>query len=91
MRTYYIKDTKKGMVGKVEIDGSVINVTTIRTVLKPWVKVVLAFLAGLLVGALVYLVASSVASSEAWYQECDQALGYTTDYYTCRLYHIRNK
>lgn len=91
MRTYYIKDTKKGMLGKVEIDGSVIKLTPIKTVLRPWVKVVLAFLAGLLVGALTYCVAHSISTSEAWYQECDQALGYTTDYYTCRLYHIRNK
>lgn len=90
MRTYYIKD-KKGMVGKLEVDGSVIKITPIKTVLRPWVKIALAFLAGLVVGAMIYLVASSVANSEAWYQECDQALGYTTDYYTCRLYHIRNK
>ena len=24
-----------------------------------------------------------------WYKECDSAYGYTTDYYTCRNYHIK--
>ena len=29
-------------------------------------------------------------SWDEYYRVCDEAYGYTTDYYTCRQYHIHN-
>lgn len=57
-----------------------------RRRLKGWVKVTLAFIAGVL---FTLAVQAWSERSERWYQECDAYYGYTTDYYTCRLYHIR--
>lgn len=57
-----------------------------RRRLKGWVKIALAFIAGVL---FTLAVQAQSERSERWYQECDAHYGYTTDYYTCRLYHIR--
>ena len=54
--------------------------------LKGWVKITLAFIAGVV---FTLAIQAWCERSEQWYEECDNYYGYTTDYYTCRLYHIR--
>ena len=58
--------------------------------LKTWVKVTLSVLAIAAASVACVLAVKAWANNRHyWYQECDQAYGYTTDYYTCRNYHIR--
>lgn len=88
MATYYVKDSKGSMIGKVEVDGHECKVYSIHKhyrLKSGWI-----FLLGLLAGALLFVGFRALNESyEHWYSECDEAYGYTTNYYTCRLYHIR--
>ena len=56
----------------------------IKRRLKGWVKVALAFIAGVL---FTIAVQSLSERSERWYQDCDNHYGYVTSYYTCGSYH----
>lgn len=90
MTTYYIKNKKGERIGKVTVEGSEVTVATIKRVLKPWVKTAATIVVTVLVTlACVWLWNWMSERSERWYQECDAYYGYTTDYYTCHLYHIR--
>ena len=63
-----------------------------RLKLRPWVKMTLAFIAGVIFTLAVSTIASDLRErSDQWFEECDAHYGYTTDYYTCRLYHIRGE
>ncbi len=61
-----------------------------RLVLKGWVKMTLTFVAGVIFTLTVSAIATDLRErSDRWFEECDSYYGYTTDYYTCRQYHIR--
>ena len=93
MRTLYLRNAKGNMIGKVEVDltNNSVKVTEIRKVtkLKPLAWFLLGAASVLAIAGLVLGMAKMSERSERWYQECDAHYGYTTDYYTCRLYHIR--
>ena len=91
MTTYYLRDHKERMIGKVEVNGSQVKLTTIKrtTKLKPLAWFLLGAASVLAIAGLAFGMAKMSERSERWYQECDAHYGYTTDYYTCRLYHIR--
>lgn len=90
MTTYYIKNKKGERIGKVTVEGSEVTVVTIKRVIKPWVKTAATILVTALVTlACVWMWNWMSERSERWYQECDAHYGYTTDYYTCRQYHIK--
>lgn len=87
MATYYVKDSKGSMIGKVEVDGHECKVHSIHKhyrLKREWI-----FVLGLLGGVLLAVGLRVVSDMSArWYAECDTAYGYTTDYYACRQYHI---
>lgn len=91
MTTYYVRDHKERMIGKVEVDGSKVTVHSIKRIrrLKPLAWFLLGAVSVLAIAGLALGIAKASERSERWYQECDAHYGYTTDYYTCRLYHIR--
>lgn len=93
MRTLYLRNEKGNMIGKVEVDltSNSVKVTEIRKVtkLKPLAWFLLGAASVLAIAGLALGIAKASERSERWYQECDAHYGYTTDYYTCRLYHIR--
>jgi len=93
MRTLYLRNEKGNMIGKVEVDltNNSVKVTEIRKVtkLKPLAWFLLGAASVLAIVGLAFGMAKMSERSERWYQECDAHYGYTTDYYTCRLYHIR--
>lgn len=52
--------------------------------LRTWVKVTLTLITIILLAT---VIAQHIKQQE-YYNQCDQALGYHTTYYTCRQYHI---
>ena len=53
--------------------------------LRTWVKVTLTLIT---IGLLTTIVAQHIKQQQEYYNQCDQALGYHTTYYTCRQYQL---
>lgn len=91
MATYKLSDKRNGKeIGSIMVHKHGIELRPAKKYkLRTWVKVTLATLAIAGACAAVALGVKAWADKQHdWYQECDQAYGYTTDYYTCRNYHI---
>lgn len=92
MATIKLSDKRTGKeIGTIDVYKHGIDIRPAKKLrLKRWVKVTLGVVAVAAACAVtVFAIGKWADNQHDWYQECDQAYGYTTDYYTCRNYHIR--